>query len=114
MRLIPYITAAVIMFTAGAANAATCAEQATTKKLAGAALASFSKKCEADAAKAATAATCTKEATEKKLAGAAKASFTNKCVKDAAVKAAPVVAKAVTKAPAAAAPAAPAAPAVKK
>jgi len=56
----------------------TCKAQATDKKLAGAALASFMKKCESDA----TAARDT-AAADKKLAGAAKASFTKKCVADA-------------------------------
>jgi hypothetical protein len=57
---------------------ASCKEQATTKKLAGAALTSFTKKCEADAT-----ATCDTTAADKKLAGAAKTSFTKKCVSDA-------------------------------
>lgn len=56
-----------------------CAAQAVDKKLAGAALNSFMKKCERDAA----AATCETAATEKKLSGAARTSFTRKCVKDA-------------------------------
>lgn len=56
-----------------------CAAQATDKKLAGAALNSFLKKCERDAATT----TCDAAAVEKKLKGAAKASFTKKCVKDA-------------------------------
>jgi len=56
-----------------------CAAKATEKKLAGAALKSFMKKCERDAATVSCAAT----ATEKKLAGAARNSFTKKCVKDA-------------------------------
>ena len=51
---------------------------ATEKKLAGAALTSFMKKCEFDAA-----AVCDTEAADKKLSGAAKTSFTKKCVKDA-------------------------------
>ena len=55
-----------------------CKAQATDKKLAGAALTSFMKKCESDA----TAARDT-AAADKKLAGAAKASFTKKCVADA-------------------------------
>jgi hypothetical protein len=59
-----------------------CAAQAVDKKLAGAALNSFLKKCERDAATA----SCETAAAEKKLAGAAKASFTKKCVKDAAEK----------------------------
>lgn len=58
--------------------AATCAAQATEKKLAGAAKTSFLTKCEKDAG-----AACDKQAAEKKLSGAAKTSFSNKCVKDA-------------------------------
>lgn len=56
-----------------------CAAQATDKRLAGAALSSFLKKCERDAATSA----CDAAAAEKKLKGAAKASFTRKCVTDA-------------------------------
>jgi psiF repeat len=63
---------------AGAAQAATCKATATSKNLHGAALTSFMKKCEKDAA-----AACAKQATTKKLKGAAKASFTKKCVRDA-------------------------------
>ena len=55
-----------------------CKSQATDKKLAGAALTSFMKKCETDAATA-----CDTQAADKKLSGAAKNSFTKKCVKDA-------------------------------
>lgn len=57
---------------------ASCKSEATSKKLAGAALTSFMKKCETDAA-----ATCDKSAMDRKLAGAAKTSFTGKCVTDA-------------------------------
>jgi hypothetical protein len=57
---------------------ATCKSQATDKKLAGAALNSFMKKCETDAQSA-----CDASATDKKLSGAAKTSFTKKCVADA-------------------------------
>ena len=57
---------------------ATCKSQATDKKLAGAALTSFMKKCETDAATA-----CDTSAADKKLNGAAKTSFTKKCVTDA-------------------------------
>ena len=62
------------------ANAAdpSCSNQATEKKLAGAAKTSFMNKCERDAK-----AKCETAAGKKKLAGAAKTSFTNKCVKDA-------------------------------
>ena len=55
-----------------------CADQASAKKLAGAAKDSFVKKCIKDATE-----VCDKEAAGKKLAGAAKSSFTGKCVKDA-------------------------------
>ena len=54
------------------AFAATCTEQATEKKLAGAAKSSFLAKCEKDAT-----ATCEANAAEKKLNGAAKTSFMN-------------------------------------
>jgi hypothetical protein len=64
--------------TPGHAQTATCKAQSTEKKLAGAALTSFMKKCETDAAKA-----CDVSAKEKKLAGAAKSSFEKKCVSDA-------------------------------
>lgn len=57
---------------------ASCKAQATEKKLHGAALTSFLKKCESDAQ-----ASCDASAAEKKLAGAAKTSFTKKCVTDA-------------------------------
>jgi hypothetical protein len=60
------------------AQAPTCKGQAAEKKLAGAALNSFMKKCESDAQK-----TCDTSAASKKLAGAAKSSFTKKCVTDA-------------------------------
>jgi hypothetical protein len=63
-----------------AANAA-CETAAKDKKLAGAALTSFMKKCEADAGGAG-GSSCEAMATEKKLAGAAKTSFVNKCEKD--------------------------------
>jgi len=57
---------------------ATCKAQASEKKLAGAALNSFMKKCETDAQK-----SCDTTAADRKLAGAAKASFSKKCVTDA-------------------------------
>ncbi|HEY7552397.1 MAG TPA: hypothetical protein VH913_23105 [Hyphomicrobiaceae bacterium] len=59
------------------AQSASCTAAAAEKKLAGAALASFMKKCESDAA-----AACNSSAGEKKLSGAAKTSFTTKCVRD--------------------------------
>lgn len=55
-----------------------CKAAATEKKLAGAALNSFMKKCESDAK-----AKCSTQSSEKKLAGAAKNSFEKKCVTDA-------------------------------
>ena len=55
-----------------------CNVQATNKKLHGAALTSFMKKCSSDAQK-----TCEASALSKKLAGAAKNSFMKKCVTDA-------------------------------
>jgi hypothetical protein len=51
----------------------TCKDRATEKNLAGAAMTSFMKKWESDAA----------AACDKKLSGAAKTNFTTKCVKDA-------------------------------
>jgi hypothetical protein len=70
------IILSVVGFSAHAADA--CKVQAAEKKLAGAAMTSFMKKCEKDAA-----AACDASAKEKKLAGAAKTSFTKKCVNDA-------------------------------
>ncbi len=74
--------AAGLMLAAGAASAQkaapSCKLQAGDKKLAGAAMTSFMKKCEGDAM-----AACTKQADDKKLAGAARSSFTKKCVADA-------------------------------
>jgi hypothetical protein len=52
--------------------------EAAAKTLAGAALASFMKKCQQDAT-----ASCSKSAEAKKLSGAAKTSHTKKCVSDA-------------------------------
>jgi hypothetical protein len=72
--------AAVFCVLAGTAYAQSpsCKAQATEKKLAGAALNSFMKKCQSDATK-----SCDASAASKKLAGAAKTSFTKKCVSDA-------------------------------
>ena len=55
-----------------------CKATATEKKLAGAALTSFMKKCQTDAS-----AKCEADSTAKKLAGAAKTSHMKKCVSDA-------------------------------
>jgi hypothetical protein len=60
------------------AAVSSCKSQASEKKLAGAAMTSFMKRCESDAAKA-----CTTQAADRKLAGAARNSFTKKCVTDA-------------------------------
>jgi hypothetical protein len=60
------------------AEGPSCKATAGDKKLAGAALNSFMKKCETDAKT-----TCDAAAADKKLAGAAKASFTKKCISDA-------------------------------
>jgi hypothetical protein len=57
---------------------ASCKSDAADKKLAGAAMNSFMKKCEADAKK-----SCGTSSAEKKLAGAAKTSFEKKCATDA-------------------------------
>jgi hypothetical protein len=81
------LAAAVLSFAAGTlvgtgiAQAAACKVEAANKKLAGAAQASFMKKCEADAV-----ATCEADSAAKKLAGAAKNSFIKKCVNDAVGK----------------------------
>lgn len=80
------ILATAISFGAGTGHAQApaappapdCAALATQKKLVGAALSSFMKKCERDAAMR----SCESAAVEKKLAGAAKASFAKRCLKD--------------------------------
>ena len=78
-KLITFIAAAALVasFTCASADES-CKAQAGDKKLAGAALNSFMKKCETDAK-----ATCDTRAADKKLSGAAKDSFTKKCVNDA-------------------------------
>ena len=79
MRTVAIAATALCLFAGQAyAQNATCKAQATEKKLAGAALNSFMKKCQSDAQK-----SCNASATEKKLSGAAKNSFTKKCVTDA-------------------------------
>ena len=79
MRLL-VVTVVALLCVPGVAFAqgTSCKTQGAEKKLAGAALTSFVKKCETDAQKA-----CDASAADKKLAGAAKASFTKKCVADA-------------------------------
>jgi hypothetical protein len=73
----PIIAAAILALLTTSAHA-TCKSDAADKKLAGAALNSFMKKCESDAKK-----TCEADAKDKKLAGAAKNSHVKKCVSDA-------------------------------
>lgn len=77
-----------LMATQSFAADTTCADKAMEKKLAGAAKASFIKKCEKDATAASPSAkaACEAKAGEKKLYGAAKASFVKKCEKDAAAR----------------------------
>jgi len=70
--------AIILTMVATSAYAESCKVSASEKKLAGAALTSFMKKCETDAKKA-----CDSQAAEKKLHGAAQTSFTKKCVTDA-------------------------------
>jgi hypothetical protein len=82
MRILPIVMVAFLMCGSAYAQTtptpATCKSQAADKKLAGAALASFMKKCETDAQ-----AACDASAVDKKLNGAAKTSFSKKCVTDA-------------------------------
>jgi len=78
MKRLIVATIICVFSAAGAAQAASCKGSASEKKLAGAALTSFMKKCTSDATKA-----CDAQAKEKKLSGAAKNSFTKKCVSDA-------------------------------
>ena len=70
----PIAALILTLFMAQTAQAADCDSQAAEKKLAGAAMASFMKKCVNTG--------CDALAAEKKLAGAAKNSFTTKCVAD--------------------------------
>ena len=79
--LIASLTLALLATVAHAGDAA-CEAKAVDKNgkaLAGAAKASFIKKCEADAGGASQ---CEAMATDKKLAGAARTSFVTKCEKD--------------------------------
>ena len=72
------ILVAALTLIAGPALAESCKAGAANKKLGGAALTSFMKKCESDAK-----AACAKSSVEMKLAGAAKTSHMKKCVGDA-------------------------------
>lgn len=80
------LAALAALFSVNLALAAdpSCAARAAEKKLAGAAKASFIKKCAKDAGAASpAAAACEAKAAGKKLAGAARNSFMKKCEKDA-------------------------------
>jgi hypothetical protein len=77
MRWLPLTVLSLGLATAAHAQAVNCKATAAEKKLAGAALTSFMKKCQSDAKN-----TCDLSASEKKLSGAAKSSFATKCVKD--------------------------------
>jgi hypothetical protein len=79
MKTIAIVLASFCITTAAMADS--CADQATAKKLAGAAKTSFMTKCSKDAQT-----SCDTQAADKKLAGAAKTSFTKKCVTDATGK----------------------------
>jgi hypothetical protein len=78
MRTLTLAAALVLLAANAHAQSSTCKSQAADKKLAGAALTSFMKKCESDASK-----TCAADAQAKKLSGAAKNSHVKKCVDDA-------------------------------
>lgn len=81
IRIITLVAATVALtsfYAAGPSLAASCKEEATKKKLAGAALTSFMGKCEREAQTA-----CDTKAGSQKLAGAAKSSFTKKCMTEA-------------------------------
>lgn len=80
-----FAAACIALLTSASVFAAdvSCQDKAAEKKLAGAAKASFIKKCEKDAAGTGAASSCAAKAAEKKLAGAAKNSFMKKCEKDA-------------------------------
>jgi hypothetical protein len=73
MKTIALVLASFCLVSAAMADDS-CAVQATGKKLAGAALTSFAKKC------------CKDQAAGQKLHGAAETSFTKKCLTDAGVK----------------------------
>ena len=78
MKTIACAAALCLWAAAAFAQGTTCKMQAAEKKLAGAALNSFMKKCEVDAKKA-----CEADSKARKLAGAAKNSHMKKCVGDA-------------------------------
>ncbi|MFM8344606.1 MAG: hypothetical protein ACKOB5_08890, partial [Betaproteobacteria bacterium] len=74
----PSAGAAAPASAASAPASGSCTQQATDRKLAGAAKSSFLTKCEREATE-----RCEAAATEKKLAGAARTGNVNKCVKEA-------------------------------
>lgn len=78
MRTVAFAAVLCVFAASAYAQSPSCKDQAAEKKLAGAAMNSFMKKCQSDAQK-----SCNLSAADKKLAGAAKASFTKKCVSDA-------------------------------
>jgi hypothetical protein len=78
MKTVVMIAGLLLLATPAFAQSPTCKAQAGDKKLAGAALTSFMKKCQSDAQK-----TCAADASAKKLSGAAKTSHMKKCVDDA-------------------------------
>ena len=78
MKQLIFFVVIALLSAAAFAGDPSCTDRAAEKKLAGAALNSFMKKCEADAKTA-----CDKAAADKKLVGAAKNSFTKKCATDA-------------------------------
>ena len=78
MRTILLVLAFMFMSVVAHAQSPTCKAQAAEKKLAGAAMTSFMKKCESDAKK-----SCDADSKAKKLSGAAKNSHMKKCVNDA-------------------------------
>ncbi len=77
LRSVIAITVLCASVTAALADGS-CKSVAGDKKLSGAAMNSFMKKCQTDAK-----ATCETTANGRKLYGAAKASFTKKCLSDA-------------------------------
>jgi hypothetical protein len=81
--LMRYLAIAVSLCVFGSCALAdtTCTSRAEEKKLAGAALTSFLKKCEEDAA-----AVCDSDSKSKKLSGAALDSHMKKCIADAVGK----------------------------
>ncbi len=81
MKKIVLAVAVSALFAHSAAAQTTCSGQAAERKLHGAALTSFMRKCETDAA-----AGCERSAQDRKLAGAAKSSFSKKCISDAVGK----------------------------